>query len=259
MCRHYALLGTKTDTSPIHWKYGAIARQESGETIDKLLKGGYSTISLGYIGIYEVTKLMKGVSHTTPEGEEFAIRVMKHLREATDRWKKETGIGFALYGTPAESLCYRFARIDKEKFGSIKDVTDKGYYTNTYHVDVREKIDAFEKLSFESKFQQISSGGAISYIEIPNMRNNLKALEEIVKFIYDNIQYAEFNTKSDYCHVCGFDGEIIINDDNEWECPQCGNKDHNKMNVTRRTCGYLGENFWNEGKTKEIKSRVLHL
>ena len=259
MCRHYALLGTKTDTSPIHWKYGAIARLESGETIDKLLKGGYSTISLGYIGIYEVTKLMKGVSHTTPEGEEFAIRVMKHLREATDRWKKETGIGFALYGTPAESLCYRFARIDKEKFGSIKDVTDKGYYTNTYHVDVREKIDAFEKLSFESKFQQISSGGAISYIEIPNMRNNLKALEEIVKFIYDNLQYAEFNTKSDYCHVCGFDGEIIINDDNEWECPQCGNKDHNKMNVTRRTCGYLGENFWNEGKTKEIKSRVLHL
>lgn len=259
MCRHYALLGTKTDTSPIHWKYGAIARLESGETIDKLLKGGYSTISLGYIGIYEVTKLMKGVSHTTPEGEEFALRVMKYLRAATDRWKKETGIGFALYGTPAESLCYRFARIDKEKFGSIKDVTDKGYYTNTYHVDVREKIDAFEKLSFESQFQQVSSGGAISYIEIPNMRNNLKALEEIVKFIYDNIQYAEFNTKSDYCHVCGFDGEITINEDNEWECPQCGNKDHNKMNVTRRTCGYLGENFWNEGKTKEIKSRVLHL
>lgn len=259
MCRHYALLGTKTDTSPIHWKYGAIARLESGETIDKLLKGGYSTISLGYIGIYEVTKLMKGVSHTTPEGEEFALRVMKHLRAATDRWKKETGIGFALYGTPAESLCYRFARIDKEKFGSIKDITDKGYYTNTYHVDVREDIDAFEKLSFESQFQKISSGGAISYIEIPNMRNNLKALEEIVKFIYDNIQYAEFNTKSDYCHVCGFDGEIVINDDNEWECPQCGNKDHNKMNVTRRTCGYLGENFWNEGKTKEIKSRVLHL
>ena len=259
MCRHYALLGTKTDTSPIHWKYGAIARLESGETIDKLLKGGYSTISLGYIGIYEVTKLMKGVSHTTKEGEEFALRVMNHLRQATDRWKKETGIGFALYGTPAESLCYRFARIDKEKFGSIKDITDKGYYTNTYHVDVREKIDAFEKLRFESQFQKISSGGAISYIEIPNMRNNLKALEEIVKFIYDNIQYAEFNTKSDYCHVCGFDGEMVINDNNEWECPQCGNKDHNKMNVTRRTCGYLGENFWNEGKTKEIKSRVLHL
>ena len=259
MCRHYSLLGTTSNTSPIHWRYGAVARLEPGEKIDKLLKGGYSTLSLGYIGIYEVTKLMKGVSHTTKEGHDFAIRVMKHLREATDRWKKETGIGFALYGTPAESLCYRFARIDKEKFGEIKDITDKGYYTNSYHVDVREKIDAFEKLKFESEFQPISSGGAISYVEIPNMRHNLKALEELVKFIYDNIQYAEFNTKSDYCHVCGYDGEIIINDKNEWECPQCGNKDHNKMNVTRRTCGYLGENFWNVGKTKEIKSRVLHL
>ena len=259
MCRHYALLGTVSDTSPIHWQYGAIARLQKGETIDKLLKGGYSSISLGYIGLYEVTKAMKGVSHTTDEGHEFALRVMKHLREATDRWKKETGLGFALYGTPAESLCYRFARIDKEKFGSIQDITDKGYYTNSYHVDVREKIDAFSKLSFESEFQKISSGGAISYIEIPNMKNNLPALEEAVKFIYDNIQYAEFNTKSDYCHCCGFDGEIIINDDNEWECPQCGNKDHSKMNVTRRTCGYLGENFWNVGKTKEIKARVLHL
>ena len=259
MCRHYALLGTLSNTSPIHWRYGAIARMESGEKIDKLLKDGYSTISLGYIGIYEVTKLMKGVSHTTPEGHDFAIKIMKHLRGTTDRWKKETGLGFGLYGTPAESLCYRFARIDKEKFGEIKDITDKGYYTNSYHVDVREDIDAFEKLSFESEFQKISSGGAISYIEIPNMKNNLKALEDLVKFIYDNIQYAEFNTKSDYCHVCGFDGEIIINDKMEWECPNCGNKDKNKMNVTRRTCGYLGENFWNEGKTKEIKSRVLHL
>ena len=259
MCRHYSLLGTTSNTSPIHWKYGAIARMESGEKIDKLLKGGYSSISLGYIGIYEVTKLMKGVSHTTEEGHEFALRVMKHLKETTDRWKKETDIGFALYGTPAESLCYRFARIDKEKFGEIKDVTDKGYYTNSYHVDVREHIDAFEKLKFESEFQRYTPGGAISYIEIPNMRHNLKALEDVVKFIYDNIQYAEFNTKSDYCHVCGFDGEIIINDNLEWECPNCGNKDKNKMNVTRRTCGYLGENFWNEGKTKEIKSRVLHL
>ena len=259
MCRHYSLLGTLSNTSPIHWRYGAIARMEPGEKIDKLLKDGYSTISLGYIGIYEVTKLMKGVSHTTPEGHDFAIKVMNHLREATDKWKKETGLGFGLYGTPAESLCYRFARIDKEKFGEIKDITDKGYYTNSYHVDVREEIDAFEKLSFESEFQKISSGGAISYIEIPNMRHNLKALEDLVKFIYDNIQYAEFNTKSDYCHVCGFDGEIIINDKMEWECPNCGNKDKNKMNVTRRTCGYLGENFWNEGKTKEIKSRVLHL
>ena len=259
MCRHYALLGTLSDISPIHWQYGAIARLQKGEKIDKLLYGGYSTMSLGYIGIYEMTKLMKGVSHTTPEGHEFALKVMKHLRETTDKWKKETNIGFALYGTPAESLCYKFARIDKEKFGTIEDVTDKGYYTNSYHVDVREKIDAFEKLKFESEFQKISSGGAISYVEIPNMQHNLIALETAVKFIYDNIQYAEFNTKSDYCQVCGFDGEIIINDNNEWECPNCGNKDNSKMNVVRRTCGYLGENFWNAGKTKEIKQRVLHM
>ena len=259
MCRHYALLGTHSDISPIHWQYGAIARLAKGEKIDKLLYGGYSTISLGYIGIYEMTKVMKGVSHTTPEGHDFAIRVMKHLRETVNRWKEETNIGFALYGTPAESLCYKFARIDKEKFGTIKDVTDKGYYTNSYHVDVREKIDAFEKLGFESEFQKISSGGAISYIEIPNMQKNIDALETAVKFIYDNIQYAEFNTKSDYCHVCGFDGEIVLNKDNEWECPNCGNKDHSKMTVVRRTCGYLGENFWNAGKTKEIKQRVMHL
>ncbi len=259
MCRHYALLGTLSDISPIHWQYGAIARLQKGEKIDKLLYGGYSTMSLGYIGIYEMTKLMKGVSHTTPEGHEFALKVMKHLRETTDKWKKETNIGFALYGTPAESLCYKFARLDKEQFGTIEDVTDKGYYTNSYHVDVREKIDAFEKLKFESEFQKISSGGAISYVEIPNMQHNLIALETAVKFIYDNIQYAEFNTKSDYCQVCGFDGEIIINDNNEWECPNCGNKDHSKMNVVRRTCGYLGENFWNAGKTKEIKQRVLHM
>lgn len=259
MCRHRALMGVKSDVSPVHWQYGAIARLDKGETIDKFLVGGYSSISLGYIGLYEVTKLMKGVSHTDPEGEKFALQVMNRLRQATDQWKQETGIGFALYGTPAESLCYRFARIDKQRFGTIKDVTDKGYYTNSYHVDVREHIDAFSKFQFESQFQTISSGGAISYVEIPNMRNNLEALEDIVQFIYDNIQYAEFNTKSDYCHVCGFDGEIIINDDNEWECPVCHNKDHNKMNVTRRTCGYLGENFWNVGKTKEIKARVLHL
>ena len=198
MCRHYALLGTHSDISPIHWQYGAIARLEKGEKIDKLLYGGYSTLSLGYIGIYEVTKLMTGESHTTEKGHEFALKVMKHLRETTDKWKKETNIGFALYGTPAESLCYKFARIDKEKFGTIKDVTDKGYYTNSYHVDVREKIDAFAKLTFESEFQKISSGGSISYIEIPNMNKNLEALETVVKFIYDNIQYAEFNTKSDY-------------------------------------------------------------
>ncbi|WP_418747455.1 anaerobic ribonucleoside-triphosphate reductase [Frisingicoccus sp.] len=259
MCRHKALEGTTSDVSPIHWQYGAIARLEKGEKIDKLLHGGYSTLSLGYIGLYEVTKIMKGVSHTTPEGEEFALKVMNHLRSATDRWRKESGIHFSLYGTPAESLCYRFARIDLDRFGVIEDVTDKGYYTNSYHVDVREKIDAFSKFKFESQFQKISAGGAISYVEIPNMRHNLEALEELVKFIYDNIQYAEFNTKSDYCHVCGYDGEIIINDDLEWECPQCGNKDHDKMNVTRRTCGYLGENFWNVGKTKEIAARVLHI
>ena len=259
MCRHYALLGTKSDISPIHWQYGAIARLEKGEKIDKLLYGGYSTMSLGYIGIYEMTKLMKGVSHTDPEGREFALKVMKYLKDTVAKWKEETNIGFALYGTPAESLCYKFARIDKERFGEITDITDKGYYTNSYHVDVREKIDAFDKLTFESEFQKLSTGGAISYVEIPNMKNNLSALETAVKFIYDNIQYAEFNTKSDYCQVCGFDGEIIINDKNEWECPQCGNKDHAKMNVVRRTCGYLGENFWNNGKTKEIKARVLHL
>ena len=259
MCRHYALLGTTSDISPIHWQYGAIARLKKGEPIDKLLYGGYSTMSLGYIGIYEMTKLMTGLSHTDPIGHDFAIKVMKYLKDTVEKWKKETNIGFALYGTPAESLCYKFAKIDKERFGTITDVTDKGYYTNSYHVDVREKIDAFDKLSFESEFQKLSTGGAISYVEIPNMQNNIPALEEVVKFIYDNIQYAEFNTKSDYCHVCGFDGEIKVNDDNEWECPQCGNKDRSKLTVVRRTCGYLGENFWNAGKTKEIKQRVLHL
>lgn len=259
MCRHNALMGITSDVSPVHWQYGAIARLQSGEKIDKYLLDGYSTISLGYIGLYELTKLVKGVSHTTEEGSKFALKVMTVLREHCEKWKKETGLGFGLYGTPAESLCYRFARIDKERFGTIEDVTDKGYYTNSYHVDVREKIDAFSKFKFESQFQKISSGGAISYVEIPNMRQNLTAMEDVVRFIYDNIQYAEFNTKSDYCHVCGFDGEIIINDDNEWECPVCHNKDQRKMNVTRRTCGYLGENFWNVGKTKEIKARVLHL
>lgn len=259
MCRHYALEGVTSDVSPVHWQYGAIARLKPGEKIDKYLHSGYSTLSLGYIGLYEVTKLVKGCSHTAPEGREFALKVMEAMRNACDKWKQETGLAFALYGTPAESLCYRFARIDKERFGTIEDVTDKGYYTNSYHVDVREKIDAFSKFKFESQFQKISSGGAISYVEIPNMKQNLKAMETVVQFIYDNIQYAEFNTKSDFCQVCGFDGEIIINDDNEWECPVCHNKDQRKMNVTRRTCGYLGENFWNVGKTKEIKSRVLHL
>ena len=259
MCRHYSLLGTVSDVSPIHWQHGAISRLKKGETIDHLLKNGYSTLSLGYIGVYETTKLMMGVSHTTQEGHDFAIKLMEKLRDTTKRWKQETGLGFALYGTPAESLCYKFAKIDREKFGTIKDITDKGYYTNSYHVDVREEIDAFEKLKFESEFQTLSLGGAISYIELPNMNNNPEALETIVKFIYNNIQYAEFNTKSDYCHECGFDGEIIINDDFEWECPNCGNKEQSKLTVVRRTCGYLGENFWNVGKTKEIKARVLHL
>ena len=259
MCRHHALQNVTSDVSPIHWQHGAIARLKPGEKITPLLKNGYSTISLGYIGLYEVTLLMTGKSQTTPEGEAFAQKVMKRLRMACETWKAESGLGFGLYGTPAESLCYRFARIDKQRFGEIEDITDKGYYTNSYHVDVREHIDAFSKLKFESQFQPISSGGAISYVEIPNMRHNLKALEELVKFIYDNIQYAEFNTKSDYCHECGYDGEIIINDNNEWECPSCHNKDKHKMNVTRRTCGYLGENFWNVGKTKEIKARVTHL
>ena len=259
MVRHNALKSVTSDSSPIHWQYGAIARLEKGAPIEPLLYGGYSSISLGYIGLYEVTKLMTGVSHTDPKGTEFAMKVMHRLRKACDDWKEETNIGFALYGTPAESLCYRFARIDKERFGTVKDVTDKGYYTNSYHVDVREHIDAFDKFTFESQFQPISSGGCISYVEIPNMRHNLEALRTVVKFIYDNIQYAEFNTKSDYCQKCGFDGEIVLNDDNQWECPCCHNTDRNTLNVTRRTCGYLGENFWNVGKTKEIKSRVLHL
>ena len=259
MCRHKALLGTVSDVSPIHWQYGAIARLKKGEKIDKYLYGGYSSISLGYIGLYELTYLMTGQSQTHGEGKEFALKVMKKMREKVQEWKKRTNIGFALYGTPAESLCYRFAKIDRAKYGIIKNVTDKGYYTNSYHVDVREHISAFDKFDIESEFQDISLGGAISYVEIPNMQNNLPALEMLVKYIYDHIQYGEFNTKSDYCQVCGFDGEIKINDDLEWECPQCGNKDKNKLSVTRRTCGYLGENFWNTGKTSEIKSRVLHL
>ncbi len=259
MCRHKSLMGVVSDVSPIHWQYGAIARLGKGEKIDKYLENGYSTLSLGYIGLYETTYLMKGCSHTAPEGKEFALRVMDRLNAAVAEWKAKTRLGFSLYGTPAESLCYRFARIDREKFGDIENVTDKGYYTNSYHVDVREPIDAFTKFTFESEFQNKSLGGAISYVEVPNLINNVEAIEEVIRFIYDNIQYGEFNTKSDYCHVCGFDGEIQINDDMEWECPQCHNKDHSKMNVTRRTCGYLGENYWNAGKTKEIKARVLHL
>lgn len=259
MCRHEALKGTLSDVSPVHWQYGAIARLESGQTIDHLLEGGYSTLSLGYIGLYEATKLMTGHSHTHPVGEAFALKVMNALRQATDQWKEETKLGFGLYGTPAESLCYRFARIDKQRFGNITDVTDKGYYTNSYHVDVREEIDAFSKLAFESQFQPISSGGCISYVEIPNMLHNTEALETMIKYIADNIQYAEFNTKSDVCHECLFEGEIKLSDDLKWTCPNCGNQNMSKMNVVRRTCGYLGEHFWNKGKTQEIKNRVLHL
>ena len=257
--RHNALMGVTSDISPIHWQYGAIARLKPGEKIDKYLMGGYSTLSLGYIGVYEATKLMTGESHTSENGREFAKNLMSYLRATTDRWKMATGLGFALYGTPAESLCYRFARIDAKTYGDVEDITDKGYYTNSYHVDVREHITAFDKFTFESQFQPISSGGCISYAEIPNIMKNLDALKAAVKFIYENIQYAEFNTKSDYCMECGFDGEIIVNKNNEWECPQCGNKDHKRMSVTRRTCGYLGENFWNVGKTKEISKRVLHM
>ncbi len=259
MCRHKALEGTLSDVSPIHWQYGAIARLKKGETIDRYLHGGYSSISLGYIGLYELTYLMTGESQTNGRGKEFAMKVMCHMRDKVNEWKEKTNIGFALYGTPAETLCYRFAKIDRAKHGVIENVTDKGYYTNSYHVDVRENISAFDKFDIESEFQNISLGGAISYVEIPNVQNNPEALETLVKYIYDNIQYGEFNTKSDYCQECGFDGEIIINDDMEWECPQCHNKNRNKLNVTRRTCGYLGENFWNTGKTSEIKSRVLHL
>ena len=259
MMRYKHLKGTKSDVAPILWQYGAIARLEKGETIDKLLEGGYATISLGYIGVYEMTKLMLGESNTTEKGKEFALAVIQHLKDKCEEWKKETGLGFGLYGTPSEGLCHRFCQIDKAQFGEIKDITDKGWYTNSFHVDVREDIDAFSKLSYEAPFHLISTGGCISYVEIPNMNHNIEAVEEVIKFIYDNIQYAEFNTKSDYCMECGFDGEIMIDEDGEWYCPNCKNRDKSKMNVVRRTCGYLGENYWNAGKTKEIKDRVLHL
>jgi len=259
MLRYNLLCSVTSDSSPIHWQHGAIARLGKHKSIAHLLKGGYATVTLGYIGMYEATMLTKGVSHTDPKGYEFAMKVMDKMNDKVKQWKEETGLGFALYGTPAESLTHRFNTIDREKFGIIENITDKGYYMNSFHVDVREEISAFDKFKFESKFQDKSSGGCISYIEIPNMAHNLEALDTLVRFIYENIQYAEFNTKSDFCHVCAYDGEIILNDEGEWECPQCGNKDQSKMNVTRRTCGYLGENFWNEGRTKEIKDRVLHI
>lgn len=259
LLRYEILKNVTSDSSPIHWRHGAIARLDEHEPIRPLLENGYATVTLGYIGLYEATYLVRHTPHTDEHATDFALKVMRVMNEKLQAWKKEDGLGYALYGTPAESLCYRFAKKDLERFGEIKNVTDKGYYTNSFHVDVRENISVFDKFKFEAQFQALSKGGCISYAEIPNMGNNLEALETIVDYIYDNIQYAEFNTKSDYCHVCGYDGEIIINDKNEWECPQCHNKDQAKMNVTRRTCGYLGENFWNEGKTKEIKQRVLHI
>ena len=257
--RYEHLKNVTSDSSPIHFQHGAIARLKPHQRIEPLLKNAYATVTIGYIGIYEACKLVKGVSHTSKEGKKFALKIMNLLNEKKQEWIKETGLQFAVYGTPAENLTNRFASIDRKRFGDIKDVTDKGYYTNSFHVDVRENISAFEKFDFESEFQDLSSGGCISYVEIPNMANNLKALGTIVEYIYNHIQYAEFNTKSDYCAECGYDGEMLLDDDNEWYCPQCGNKDRAKLTVVRRTCGYLGENFWNEGRTKEIKARVLHI
>ena len=262
MCRHKRLEGTPSDVAPILWQYGALARLEKGETIDKLLHGGYSTISLGYAGLYECTKAMTGKSHTEPGGKEFALKVMRALNDACKKWKEKENVDFSLYGTPLESTTYKFAKCLQKRFGIIEGITDHNYITNSYHVNVREEIDAFSKLKFESEFQALSPGGAISYVEVPNMTNNIEAVLAVIGFIYDNIMYAELNTKSDYCQVCGYDGEIkIVEDDNKlvWECPNCGNRDQNKMNVARRTCGYIGTNFWNQGRTQEIKDRVLHL
>lgn len=259
LLRYEHLKKVTSDSSPIHWQHGAIARLGKHESIAPLLLNGYSTVSLGYIGIYEATMLIKGVSHTDKKGYDFAMRIMDTLNDAVKKWTEEYGIKFTLYATPAESLTQRFANIDRERFGIIENVTDKGYYINSFHVDVREEISAFEKFNFEAKFQDKSTGGCISYVEIPNMAHNLEALETIVRYIYDNIQYAEFNTKSDYCAECGFDGEIKLNEHGDWECPQCHNTDRSSLTVVRRTCGYLGENFWNEGRTKEINARVLHI
>ena len=263
MCRHNRLKGTLSDAAPILWQHGALARLEKGEKIDKLLYGGYSTISLGYAGLYECVKYMTGKSHTDPDATPFALEVMNYLNKATKAWKEKENIDFSIYGTPLESTTYKFAKCLQKRFGIIKGVTDKNYITNSYHVHVSEEIDAFSKLGFEAKFQALSPGGAISYVEVPNMQNNLKAVLDVMKFIYDNIMYAELNTKSDCCQACGYEGEIqIITDDDGkliWECPNCGNRDQTKMNVARRTCGYIGTQFWNQGRTQEIKERVLHL
>ena len=262
MCRHNRLKGTLSDVAPILWQYGACARLKKGETIDKLLVGGYSTISLGYAGLYECVKYMTGKSHTDPSATPFALRVMEHMNEACSRWKEETSIGFGIYGTPLESTTYKFAKCLQRRFGVIEGITDKSYITNSYHVHVTEDINAFDKLKFEAKFQHLSTGGAISYVEVPDMQNNLEAVLQVMKFIYDNIMYAELNTKSDYCQVCGWDGEIQIVEENGkliWKCPKCGNTDQDKMNVARRTCGYIGTQFWNQGRTQEIRDRVMHL
>ena len=262
MCRHNRLKGTLSDAAPILWQYGACARLKKGEPIDKLLYGGYSTISLGYAGLYECVKYMTGKSHTDPTATPFALDVMEKMNAACRAWKAEHNIDFSLYGTPLESTTYKFAKCLQKRFGIIEGVTDKGYITNSYHVHVTEKIDAFEKLRFEAQFQHLSPGGAISYVEVPNMQNNLEAVLQVMKFIYDNIIYAELNTKSDYCQECGYDGEIqIVEEDGKliWECPNCGNRDQDRMNVARRTCGYIGTQFWNQGRTQEIKERVLHL
>ena len=263
MCRHNRLKGTLSDVAPILWQYGACARLKKGETIDKLLYHGYSTISLGYAGLYECVKYMTGKSHTDPSATPFALQVMQYMNDACRKWKEESDIDFSLYGTPLESTTYKFAKSLQRRFGIIEGVTDKSYITNSYHVHVTEDINAFDKLKFEAQFQALSPGGAISYVEVPNMNQNLTALEDVIHFIYNNIQYAEFNTKSDYCQVCGYDGEIqIVKDDDGklvWECPHCHNRDQDKMNVARRTCGYIGSQFWNQGRTQEIKERVLHL
>lgn len=263
MCRHNRLKGTLSDAAPILWQYGALARLKKGETIDKLLYGGYSTISLGYAGLYECVKYMTGKSHTDPEATPFALDVMKHMNEACDKWKAETNIGFSIYGSPIESTTYKFAKCLQKRFGIVPGVTDKSYITNSYHVHVCEEIDAFEKLRFESQFQALSTGGAISYVEVPNMQDNIPAVLQVIRFIYDNIMYAELNTKSDYCQECGYDGEIQIVTTGDgklvWECPHCGNRNQDTLNVARRTCGYIGTQFWNQGRTQEIKERVLHL
>ena len=265
MCRHNRLKGTLSDAAPILWQYGALARLEKGEKIDKLLYGGYSTISLGYAGLYECTRYMTGKSHTDDEGggKAFALSVMQHLNDACDKWKKQENIDFSIYGTPLESTTYKFAKCLQKRFGIIKGVTDKNYITNSYHVHVSEPIDAFTKLKFESEFQRLSPGGAISYVEVPNMQQNIPAVLQVMQYIYDNIMYAELNTKSDYCQCCGYDGEIKIveNADGKliWQCPNCGNTDQDKMNVARRTCGYIGTQYWNQGRTQEIRDRVLHL